>query len=90
MGFWGTHALILVSWLLSIFALAIGVFLFTRPSALKDFEKAANRWIEFLPETPSSSTLADKGLGWLVLRAPRSIGLILIILGLGCLTASLI
>ena len=90
LGFLGTYAVILASWMLSIFALIIGLFLFLRPSALKDFEMAANRWIELFPHTPSSYTLADRGINRLVLRAPRLIGLLLLMLGSGCLLASLI
>ena len=88
LGFTGTHALILASWMLSIFALVIGILLFIRPSALKDFEMAANRWIELFPHTPSSSKLADRVINQLVLRAPRLVGLLLFLLGWICLLAS--
>lgn len=88
LGFTGTHALILASWMLSIFALVIGILLFIRPSALKDFEMAANRWIELFPHTPSSSKLADRVINQLVLRAPRLVGLLLFLLGWSCLLAS--
>ena len=90
LGFWGAHAVILGSWMLSIFALIIGCFLLIRPSALKRFEMAANRWIEIFPPTPSSWKLAERGINRLVLRAPRPIGLMLLLLGLGCLLASAI
>ena len=90
LGFWGTHVLILASWLLSIFALVIGVFLFIRPSALKDFEMVANRWIEPFPSTATSSQLTNRGFNRLVLLAPRLMGLLLLILGLGCLLVSAI
>lgn len=88
LGFTGTHALILASWMLTIFALVIGFLLFLRPSALKDFEMAANRWIELFPHTPSSSKLADRVINRLVLRAPRLVGLLLFLLGWSCLLAS--
>ena len=87
-GFWGTHALILASWMLSIFALVIGVILFMRPSALKAFEVAANRWIELFPSAETSKSLTNKGINRLVLGAPRFSGLLLVALGLVCLLAS--
>ena len=90
LGFLGTYAVILASWMLSIFALVIGLLLLIRPSALKDFEMAANRWIELFPSTPISDKLANRGLNRLVLCAPRPIGLLLLISGLGCLLASAI
>lgn len=85
LGFWGTHILILASWLLTIFALIIGIFLFIRPSALRDFEMVANRWIEPFSSTATSSQLANRGFNRLALFAPRLTGLLLLISGLGCL-----
>ncbi|MEO7601115.1 MAG: hypothetical protein ABIT92_02915, partial [Gammaproteobacteria bacterium] len=49
LGFWGARAVILSGWALAIFALAVGLFLLIRPSALKGFESAANRWTEPFP-----------------------------------------
>lgn len=87
LGFWGTHVLILASWLFSIFSLFIGVILFMRPSALKAFEMVANRWIDFSPPTSTSGNFAERGFNRLVLRIPRLIGLLLLISGCGCLVA---
>jgi hypothetical protein len=81
LGAWGGSAVILTSWALAVFALGIGVFLLIRPSALKGFETAANRWIE------SSPADGNDVITRLVLRAPRLTGLLLLAAGLGCLLA---
>jgi hypothetical protein len=81
LGAWGVRAVILASWALAAFALGIGVFLLIRPSALKGFETAANRWIE------SSPADGNDFITRLVLRAPRLTGLLLLAAGLGCLLA---
>ena len=52
LGAWGFRAAFLTSWALAVFALGIGVCLLIRPSALKGFETAANRWIELFPPSP--------------------------------------
>jgi hypothetical protein len=81
LGAWGVRAVILTSWALAVFALCIGVFVLIRPSALKGFETAANRWIE------SSPADGNDFITRLVLRAPRLTGLLLLAAGLGCLLA---
>ena len=73
---------------LAAFALCIGVFLVVRPSALKGLEATANRWIEPFP----SGVRRDAPAGYyefikrVVLRAPRTTGLLLLTAGLGCCT----
>ena len=87
LGIWGVEAVILTIWALALFALGIGVFLLIRPSALKGFETAANRWIEPFPSPPKDRVPAETGINRLILRAPRFAGLLLLAAGLGCLLA---
>jgi hypothetical protein len=87
LGAWGVRALILASWASAVLALGIGVFLLVRPSALKSFETAANRWIEPFPSSNKATVPAERGLNRLILRAPRVTGLLLLAAGLGCLLA---
>jgi hypothetical protein len=84
LGDWGVRAVILTSWALAVFALGIGVFLLIRPSALKGFETKANRWIEPFPSSAKTTVPADTGINRLILRAPRLIGLLLLMAGFGC------
>ena len=85
LGAWGAGALILTSWSLTVFALGIGLFLLVRPSALKGFEAAANRWIATFPSAgkPGGERLVTR----YVLRAPRLTALLLLAAGIGCLLA---
>ena len=80
LGAWGASAVMLTSWALAVFALGIGVFLLIRPSAIKGFETAANRWIE------SSPADGKAFITRLVLRAPRLTALLLLLAaGIACL-----
>ncbi|HEV8443904.1 MAG TPA: hypothetical protein VGQ27_10520, partial [Steroidobacteraceae bacterium] len=76
LGNWGAGAVILTSWALAVFALGIGMFLLIRPSALKGFETAANRWIESFPSAgkPGGARFITR----CVLRAPRLTALLLL------------
>ncbi|MBI2752896.1 MAG: hypothetical protein HYX46_05210 [Betaproteobacteria bacterium] len=86
LGAWGVRAVILTSWALAVFALGIGVFLLIRPSALKGFETAANRWIEPFPSAGKLGGPAAEGIiTRLVLRAPRLTALLLLAAGIACL-----
>ena len=85
LGAWGAGAVILTSWALALFALGIGIFLLIRPSALKGFETAANRWVELFPPSPKATVPAETGINRLILRAPRVSGLLLLAAGLACL-----
>lgn len=88
LGAWGIRAVILTSWALAVFALGIGVFLLIRPSALKGFETAANRWIESFPSAGKPGGPAgEKLVTPLVLRAPRLTALVLMAAGIACLLA---
>jgi hypothetical protein len=87
LGAWGAEAVIVASWALTVFALGIGVFLLIRPSALKGFETAANRWMEPFPSSTKATVPAESGINRLILRAPRFTGLLLLAAGLGCLLA---
>ncbi len=89
LGFWGARAVILSGWTLAFFALAVGLLLLIRPSALKGFESAVNRWIEPFPPSRNSTVLAGKGINRLILRAPRLFGLLLLAAGITCLLALL-
>jgi hypothetical protein len=86
-GAWGVGATILTSWALAVFALGIGVFLLIRPSALKGFETAANRWMEPFPSSTKATVPAETGINRLILRAPRFTGLLLMAAGVACLLA---
>ena len=87
LGIWGARAVILSAWALVFFVLAVGLFLLIRPSALKGFEAASNRWIEPFPSGRNSAAIDATGISRLVLHAPRLAGLILLAAGLGCLLA---
>lgn len=80
----GGYALIAACWMLAFSALAIGLFLIIRPSAMKPFEAIANRWIEPFP--PSASPEAG-GLAKAVFRAQRLVGVLLLVAGIECLMA---
>jgi hypothetical protein len=80
----GARMAILFSLALVVFALLIGVFLIVRPSAIKAFEAASNRWIELFP--PGKPAVASP-LPRLVLRTPRLAGLLLLAAGIACLLA---
>jgi len=88
LGAWGARAVILTSWALAVFALGIGMFLLIRPSALKGFETAANRWIGSLPSAgkPGGARFISR----CVLRAPRLTALLLLAAGIACLTVATI
>ena len=88
LGAWGAGAVILTSWALALFALGIGVFLLIRPSALKGFEAAANRWIEPFPSADKPGEPAGEAfITLLVLRAPRLTAALLLAAGSACLLA---
>ena len=79
LGTWGFEAVILTSWVLAVFALGIGAFLLVRPSALKRFETAANRWIEPFPSA------GEIFITHFVLCAPRITALLLLAAGIASL-----
>jgi hypothetical protein len=81
------ETMILMIWPSALFALGIGVFLFIRPSSLKRFEAAANRWIEPFPSSSKTRAPAATGISGLILRAPRSAALLLLTASLVCLLA---
>jgi len=81
LGAWGAEAVILTSWALAVFALGIGMFLLIRPSALKGFEAAANRWIEVLPSSTKDTVPAETDINRVILRAPRFAGILLLLIG---------
>jgi hypothetical protein len=86
LGAWGGWAMILAAWMLTAFALGIGVFVLIRPSALKKMETAANRWIEPFQTADRPGGPAVYGvIGGFVLRLPRLAGLLLLASGLACL-----
>ena len=87
LGAGGVGAVILTSWALAVFALGIGLFLLIRPSALKEFETAANRWIEPFPSSTKDTVPTETGINRLILRAPRFTALLLLAAGLACLLA---
>lgn len=87
LGSTGAEAVIVTSWALVVLVFGMGVFLFVRPSALKNLESAANRWIEPFPLSLEHRVPAEKGISRLILRAPRFTGLLLMAAGLGCLLA---
>lgn len=87
LGAWGVWAVILTSVALAVITLGIGVFLLIRPSALKGLETAANRWIEAFPSSTEPTVSPERGINWLILRAPRFTGLLLLAAGVGCLLA---
>jgi hypothetical protein len=62
------------------------MFLLIRPSALKGFETAANRWIGSLPSAgkPGRGEVHSR----CVLRAPRLTALLLLAAGIACLLAT--
>ena len=85
LGHWGSKAVVLTSWALAVFALAIGMFLLIRPSALKGFETAANRWIGSVPSAGKHD--GARFITRCVLRAPRLTALLLLAAGIACLLA---
>jgi hypothetical protein len=87
LGAWGAKAVILITWALAVFTLGIGVFLLIRPSALKGFETAVNRWIEPFSLSTKATVPAETDINRLILRAPRFSGLLLLAAGLACLLA---
>ena len=85
LGFLGAQAVLLSAWALVIFVLVVGLFLFIRPSALKGFESATNRWIEPFPSLGNTTVPAERAINRLVLCAPRLVGLLLLAAGIACL-----
>ncbi len=77
------NGLVLVGWLLSLCAIVIGLFLIIRPSALKPFERGANRWIE--PFARHTDGPVVSRFAMLVLSRPRITGILLLIAGIACL-----
>jgi hypothetical protein len=76
----------IVLWLASIFALIAGTVVFVRPSALKDLERIANRWV-----TPRRYTYPLEreysGLDERLSRYPRAWGTVVAVLSLICIIA---
>lgn len=69
----GGRAAMLLVWALAVAVLFIGIFVLVRPSALKGIEALANRWIQLFPATVLTS---------------RQIGVLLLVVGIGCLAVS--
>ena len=89
LGAWGVVSVIVASWALALFALGIGIFLIVRPSALKGFEAAANRWIELFPSVGrSGAPTREEFITRLVWQAPRLTALLLLAAGVGSLLAA--
>ena len=84
LGAWGTEAVILASWVFAAFALCMGALLLIRPSAIKPFETAANRWFEPLPSTEGALIVG------LILRAPRLIAVLLLAAGIACFALAVV
>jgi hypothetical protein len=76
----GAHVLTLVAATLAVVLAVVGTCLAIRPSILKGIEAASNRWIEPMPTTNPHMALSR----W-VLRAPRVVGLVLLVAGVLCL-----
>jgi len=86
--FLGVRFAMIFSWSLAALSLVIGIFLFVRPSALKGFEKVANRWVEPLPKAGQGKEADTKGVSALILKYPRYTGVLLLSFGIGCLWAA--
>lgn len=76
----------IVLWGLGIFTLVIGVVVFVRPSALKRFEAAANRWITPRRALRGLEREIDFPASW-VARHPRGWGLAVAVVSALCLLA---
>lgn len=75
----------LALWILAIFCLAIGVIMLVRPSALKGFERAVNRWLS----TKDVARRLDReyhGADTLAQKYPRITGSVVAVVGLVCVT----
>jgi len=84
----GVVAMAFVAWTLALFALVIGVIVLIRPSALKQIETAANRWIDPFPWTEHQDVSNRYDIvGRFVQRFPRLAGALLFAAGLLCLDA---
>lgn len=73
----------LTEWGAAVFALVVGLFVLVRPSLLKGFEAAANRWIEPLPRRMSRHPAhhpSPRAQRWL-----RGLGAALLLAGAACL-----
>ena len=64
----------IAAWLFAGVALLVGLIVVVRPSALKDIEQKANRWVE-----PSRPTLLQS----------RKVGILLLLVGIACLLLSI-
>ena len=80
LGTTGSNVLVASAAILVLLILATGIVLITRPSALKGLESRANRWIDPLGGSASSSSVAR-----LVTGSPRVMGSLLLVAGLVCL-----
>ena len=80
LGTTGSNVLVASGVVLVLLILATGVVLMVRPSALKGLEGRANRWIDPLSRTASSTSVAR-----LVTNSPRVMGSLLLVAGLVCL-----
>lgn len=79
----------IVLWLASILALIVGTVVFVRPSALKDLEHTANRWV-----TPRRYTYSLEreysGLDERLSRYPRAWGTVVALLSVVCIIALIV
>lgn len=75
---WLLHAFDILLLCGNLFALIIGMIMYVRPSALKNFEARANQWVSLREQTSwleSKVDLPDK----LIRTQPRTVGLVLLI-----------
>ena len=73
------RTLVAVAATLALILVAFGLCLLVRPSVLKALEAAANRWID------ASARAKRFEVSQLVLRAPRLVGVLLLVGGFACL-----
>jgi len=77
----------IVLWLLGLFALAVGVVVFLRPSALKAFEAWSNRWLTPRRALRNVEAAEYHGAEQWVRRHPRGWGVAVAVLSAVCLLA---
>lgn len=77
----------IVLWILGLFALAVGVVVFLRPSALKAFEAWSNRWLTTRRALRDVEVKEYRGPELWVRRHPRGWGLTVACLSALCLLA---
>ncbi|MDZ7829336.1 MAG: hypothetical protein U5K33_07570, partial [Halofilum sp. (in: g-proteobacteria)] len=76
-----------ILWILGLFALAVGVVVFLRPSALKAFEAWSNRWLTPRRALRNVEATEYHGAEQWVRRHPRGWGVAVALLSAVCLLA---